>query len=431
MVRAPEVEVDRISAKENNNVEEPLANLEDQPRPLPQLRRGLYAPPTSFSKGDPDIEIGLRSALAALHTASDSLVGPGGITLFDAVPAKARADNPVAPVSVDRQEEGTNSARSKPAVPEVPAPWSAIPVSERDVLLDALQAQCHPIECLAGERYWTQTPSPADVDMTRQCNGCREAQRSRYADFIRKERHSTSKGCTVLSVHNFAAPDAKLGMMAPTPAYNQSAHKAIVLDCEMVGVLGANGRECSEVVRVSAVDFLSGEIIFDTYVSPQGHVISWRTKFSGVNSFLLAEKQREGKLINGWRAARHLLWRFIDAQTILIGHSLHHDLAVLGMVHTCVVDSATMTRVAVGEDCQRHWALKTLVRQFLDRDIQAGKSGHDCVEDTYATREVVLWCLQNTTQLRVWAANERRIIAEKNKERELLASKPRDVASAN
>lgn len=228
----------------------------------------------------------------------------------------------------------------------------------------------------------------------------------------------SSKGCIVLSIHDFAAPDEKLGMMAPTPAYNQSARKAVVLDCEMVGVLGASGRECSEVVRVSAVDFLSGEVIFDTYVSPQSYVISWRTKFSGVNSFVLAQKKREGKLIKGWQAARELLWHFIDAQTVLIGHSLHHDLAVLGMIHTCVLDSATMTRVAVGEDCQRHWALKTLVQQFLNQDIQAENRGHDCVEDTYAAREVVLWCLRNTTQLQAWAANERRIIAEKCKERE-------------
>lgn len=241
----------------------------------------------------------------------------------------------------------------------------------------------------------------------------------------------SSKGCIVLSIHDFAAPDEKLGMMAPTPAYNQSARKAVVLDCEMVGVLGASGRECSEVVRVSAVDFLSGEVIFDTYVSPQSYVISWRTKFSGVNSFVLAQKKREGKLIKGWQAARELLWQFIDAQTVLIGHSLHHDLAVLGMIHTCVLDSATMTRVAVGEDCQRHWALKTLVQQFLNQDIQAGNRGHDCVEDTYAAREVVLWCLRNTTQLQAWAANERRIIAEKCKERELSATKAREVASTS
>src|SRR5699024_7745861 len=109
-----------------------------------------------------------------------------------------------------------------------------------------------------------------------------------------------------------------------------------------------------------------------------------------------------------------LLWKFIDAQTVLVGHSLNNDLAVLGMVHTRVVDSAIITRLAVGEDCKRHWALKTLVRQFLDRDIQAGNDGHDGVEDTYAAREVTLWCLRKASKLQAWAAGERRIIAKKH-----------------
>jgi DNA polymerase III epsilon subunit-like protein len=203
--------------------------------------------------------------------------------------------------------------------------------------------------------------------------------------------------------------------MALAPVYNPNARKAVVLDCEMVGVLGANHRETSEVVRLSAVDYLSGEALIDTYISPQGHVISWRTKFSGVDAAILREKKREGKVISGWRAARNLLWSFIDAQTVLIGHSLNNDLAVLGMVHTHVVDSATMTRLAVGEDCQRHWALRILMKQFLERDIQTGNDGHDCLEDTYAAREVVLWCLRNPSKLQAWAADERELIAEKKR----------------
>lgn len=239
-----------------------------------------------------------------------------------------------------------------------------------------------------------------------------------------------SKGCMVYSTHDFAPPNANLGKMAPTPAYNRHAHKAVVLDCEMVGVLGTSGRECSELVRVSAVDFLSGELILDTYVSPQGKVISWRTKFSGVNRSVLEEKKQEGKLIKGWQAARNLLWQFIDAQTVLIGHSLNNDLAVLGMVHTRVVDSAIITRVAVGENCRRRWALKKLVQQFLDLNIQGGNDGHDCVEDTYAAREFILWCLRNASQLQAWAANERRIMAGNTKDSSLV-TKAIKVASTN
>jgi DNA polymerase III epsilon subunit-like protein len=199
----------------------------------------------------------------------------------------------------------------------------------------------------------------------------------------------------------------------------------------MVGILGANHREISEIVRLSAVDFLSGEVILDTYVSPQGQVISWRTKFSGVDAAILREKKREGKVISGWRAARDLLRQFINSQTILIGHSLNNDLAVLGMIHTRVVDSAIMTRLAVGEDCQRHWALKILVKQFLGRDIQTGNDGHDCLEDTYAAREVVLWCLRNPSKLQAWAAEERELIAEKKRVKEAALAEDNATISAN
>ena len=169
---APEVQASSISAKENDKVEKPLANLNNQPCPLPLLHRGLHAPSTSFSKGDPDIEIGLSSALAALHTASDSSVVPGLPPVFGADINKAKTNNLVASVTMDTPERGTNPANYELVVHKVPAPWSAIPLSERGVVLNALQAQCHPIECLVAERYWTQTPSPVDIDMTRQCNGC-------------------------------------------------------------------------------------------------------------------------------------------------------------------------------------------------------------------------------------------------------------------
>ena len=169
---APEIQASSISAKENDKVEKPLANLKDQPCPLPLLHRGLHAPSTSFSKGDPDIDIGLSSALAALHTTSDSSVVPGVPPIFEADIDKAKTDNLFASVSVDSQKKDTNSVNYELIVHKVPAPWSEISLSERAVVLNALQAQCHPIECLVAERYWTQTPSPVDIDMTRQCNGC-------------------------------------------------------------------------------------------------------------------------------------------------------------------------------------------------------------------------------------------------------------------
>ncbi|KAL6231782.1 ribonuclease H-like domain-containing protein [Aspergillus navahoensis] len=191
----------------------------------------------------------------------------------------------------------------------------------------------------------------------------------------------------------------------------------------MVGVLGPRNGEVSEVVRLAAVDFLSGEVLINTFVEPgvEQCVKSWRTRVSGVSRSLLDEMKKRGQTVQGWRAARGLLWGVVNEQTILIGHSLHHDLAVLRMVHARVVDSAILTRDAVAggkAGCTRLWALKTLARTFLGLEIQTGKDGHDCLEDTFAARDVVLWCLANPTKLGKWAAGEREIVELKKKNKQ-------------
>jgi hypothetical protein len=188
----------------------------------------------------------------------------------------------------------------------------------------------------------------------------------------------------------------------------------------MVGVL-VEQNEMSELVRLCAVDFLTGEVLVDTYVEPKGRVVSWRTKFSGVTRSLMDEMKRQGQTVDGWQTARELLWQHIDEDTILTGHSLNNDLNVLGMIHTRVVDSVVVTRDVVGEDCNRSWALKVLCHQFLGEEIQAEAAGHDCLEDTFAAREILLWCLQHPHRLRDWAESERDLIEKKKAEK--LAAK--------
>lgn len=175
--------------------------------------------------------------------------------------------------------------------------------------------------------------------------------------------------------------------------------------------------EMSELVRLCALDFLTGEILVDTYVDPEQRVVAWRSKFSGVTKALLKEMKLQGRTVDGWQSARELLWQHIDEDTILIGHSLNYDLRVLGMIHTQVVDSAIVTKGAVGEDCNRSWALKTLCQQLLGREIQAKTTGHDCLEDTFAAREILLWCLQHPKRLSYWADSERNLITKKKAEK--------------
>lgn len=171
IVAASETESGRAIANENDNIDEPLTDLMDQPCPHLLSRLGLHAPQTSFLQGNLDTDIGLTGALVA-QTLYKLSVGHWVLPFSKTDPGDAKADHPVASVSVEHQKKNTNFRSYKLVVPGVPAPWSSIPSSKRDVVLKALQTQCHPIECLAGERYWTQTPSPVDIDMTIKCSAC-------------------------------------------------------------------------------------------------------------------------------------------------------------------------------------------------------------------------------------------------------------------
>jgi hypothetical protein len=229
-----------------------------------------------------------------------------------------------------------------------------------------------------------------------------------------------------LASHDFAPPEAKLSLLEKSPARCPGRRAAVVLDCEMVGIR-VGQHEIGELVRLCAVDFLAGEIVVDIYVIPEQPVVAWRTIYSGVTKTLLEEMKRQGRTVDGWQAARKLLWQHIDEDTILIGHSLHHDLKALGMIHARVIDSAIVTKEAVEENYNRSWALKTLCQQFLGREIQAGAAGHDCLEDTFAAREILLWSFNHPDRLIIWADVERGLIATKKAEK-LAAKKEKDKA---
>jgi hypothetical protein len=109
-----------------------------------------------------------------------------------------------------------------------------------------------------------------------------------------------------------------------------------------------------------------------------------------------------GKTLEGWKGARTKLWKHVDMDTILVGHALQNDLDALRIIHPRVVDSSILTSNAVGLK-SRTWGLKSLCAEFLGINIQSnGKRGHDCVEDTLAAREVVLWCGQKPQELAHW-----------------------------
>lgn len=183
--------------------------------------------------------------------------------------------------------------------------------------------------------------------------------------------------------------------------------QAIVLDCEMVGV--GPGGSISALGRLSAIDFLTGELLIDKLVQPPRIVMDWRTKWSGITAASMQAARDSGEVLKGAAAAREMISRHMDDETVLIGHALYNDLAVLGIQHEKVVDSASMVEAAVGHGVRIMLGLKKLCKELLGISVQeGGKKGHDSIEDALATREVVLWCIEHPKALRVWGAKRKK-----------------------
>jgi DNA polymerase III epsilon subunit-like protein len=178
----------------------------------------------------------------------------------------------------------------------------------------------------------------------------------------------------------------------------------------------------SEVVLVCAIDLFTGAVLLEKLVQPSGRVRDWRSQIHGITEATLNAAVEQGNALAGWMEARAELWKIIDQNTVLVGHALQHDLDVLRMVHTRVVDSAILARNAVGLSSPQ-WGLQRLCKELVGLEIRDNTGGvHDCLEDVLATREVVLLCMQKKAKLETWAKAQR--VAElARKEKQKKASR--------
>ncbi|CCX10693.1 Similar to RNA exonuclease 3; acc. no. Q12090 [Pyronema omphalodes CBS 100304] len=239
-----------------------------------------------------------------------------------------------------------------------------------------------------------------------------------------------NRGCKTAANHVFKAPPvfmtAKYHHFAKTPQRTGLTKcVAIVLDCEMAGVKGGQG----ELIQLVAVDFFTGKTLIDTLVAPTLPIVDWRSWISGVTKQDMDYAIRMGKALDGWQGARKELWKHIDSETILIGHALNHDLDVLRIIHTNVIDSGILARrvSANGQQC----SLMRMSKELLGMVVQNhGKSGHDCVEDTLATREVVLWCIRNPEGLKEWGKNQVKLEGPKKKKNDKASDKTTETPDA-
>ncbi|KAF3004364.1 hypothetical protein E8E13_009815 [Curvularia kusanoi] len=218
----------------------------------------------------------------------------------------------------------------------------------------------------------------------------------------------------ITALHSLLSPPRT---QLPSHSHTQPnlKRRAIVLDCEMVGV-GPKGT-ISALARLSAIDFLTGELLIDILVQPFKPVIDWRTTWSGITPALFTAAKAKGQVLEGTAAARRELLQYMDARTVLVGHALHYDLKALGIGHTVTIDSAKLARAAVGNSVKKDWGLKVLCRELLGVTVQDhGKNGHDSVEDALAARELVLWCLSHPEELGRWGARKKEEVEAKKRE---------------
>ncbi|KAI9461842.1 hypothetical protein HD554DRAFT_2027971 [Boletus coccyginus] len=109
----------------------------------------------------------------------------------------------------------------------------------------------------------------------------------------------------------------------PIPSNDQ----ILALSCSNVGV--GPGGTTAMLARVSIVDF-RGDVILDTFVAPTMQVSDYRTTTTGIEAcHLLASDTPSFD-----RVQRHVA-DFIKGK-IIVGHSLWHDLSVLGIPHPAV-----------------------------------------------------------------------------------------------
>ncbi|KAJ5769404.1 hypothetical protein N7520_003963 [Penicillium odoratum] len=206
---------------------------------------------------------------------------------------------------------------------------------------------------------------------------------------------------------------------SPSQVPSQRKRKAIVMDCEMVQAHTGKGM----LAFLTALDFLTGEVLINHYVQPRENVANWNTEYSGLTRQDMEEAMHSGNCLQ-WEDVRSRLGSYADTNTILVGHALENDLNALCIAHLNIVDSVILTSDAVFPDREadkplprRNYGLKILAKDLLGHPIRVGGVGHSAMEDSITTRDIVLLCLKEPERLLNWAVKAREVDDKEQRER--------------
>ncbi|KAK9241053.1 hypothetical protein V1525DRAFT_393563 [Lipomyces kononenkoae] len=178
------------------------------------------------------------------------------------------------------------------------------------------------------------------------------------------EIEGMTAGCRTSPNHVFRITHyPRLAAMIPfrTAVSGDKFPAAVALDCEMgYTTLG------TELIRLTILEFPSSKVLYDTLVKPIGDVIDLNTQYSGVASV------DEPGIPSFDAAMTRVFDNYIGADTILIGHGLENDLAVMRLFHQKVIDTSILFPLDSPELVSRGYkrSLKSLASSLLQRDIQ-------------------------------------------------------------
>ncbi|MCH0628639.1 hypothetical protein JNB11_01440 [Kocuria palustris] len=153
------------------------------------------------------------------------------------------------------------------------------------------------------------------------------------------------------------------------PLKKREPGRYLAIDCEFVGV-GPEGRK-NALGRCLIVNYY-GEVIYDEYVRPKERVTDWRTWVSGVTPGNMYQA-KDVSIVK--QEVMDLL-----QNRVLVGHSIHNDLKVLGisMSKQFIRDTATLAEYRAHSGGKPP-SLKKLAQIYFNIEIQHGS--HSSVED--------------------------------------------------
>lgn len=195
--------------------------------------------------------------------------------------------------------------------------------------------------------------------------------------------HPNTPGANITSSHNPAILEAYGHDWVDTVILERSGEgnkkrkeddskgpRVFAIDCEM-----CQSRVGKELTRVTVLDE-QGSTLLDELVKPENEIIDYLTIYSGITKEML--ENVETKLSDIQKIIRDM----ISAEDIIVGHSLENDLNALKMRHPRIIDTALSFRHPTNP--YQKPSLKHLTKEYLRRDIQTGRNGHDSCEDAKA-----------------------------------------------